>query len=481
MRLHAKAPDLAYNLYACLLVLIIAALSVNAFAPQRLTADAILISIISLKNVTLFYWGQDRYTNLIPWLLSAVDNRNINLLACLFSFALAYYALLWILCRLILTRVLQRSSWLEQNLLFLLFAAISLLLMKELPSYAFIVEGQPYALSLLCVFLAIELATGPRTSPARYGFAALLIFAGTGLNPSVFLVTMAVYFVLLVNRRAKPFHLLALWQVLAFFAWGTAGKQQVGASATNYSELRLDGIFHKTTVAGLAVWDSFHTQILLVILGVTAFLLILSRNKADLRRSVPLLVWSLLFAAGWLVLMSGVAWVQVNHYAFRYFFPVIFIMIGGLAYLLYLSARLLTSRYKLFFSAVLVLLIGRILVKPLVSIDDYAVFSATKPYSQYARDQRIAFISGDYWRVWPTVFTLHEDAMSPLGVAYRSDGEQPLVPEVLNVAARNAPTRAMCIGTSLEECASMLQANTGNSWLAANESCGQDCSLMQKQ
>ncbi len=49
-----------------LLILVLSLLTVNAFAPRFLNADVILNSVMSLQNVTLFVWGQNRLLNVVP-------------------------------------------------------------------------------------------------------------------------------------------------------------------------------------------------------------------------------------------------------------------------------------------------------------------------------------------------------------------------------------------------------------------------------
>jgi len=70
-------------------------LSVNYYVPEYLNADVILNSIMSLQNVTLFYWGQNRLINIIPFLLQIVNNPTINLATHLLLFSYVYFWLIW--------------------------------------------------------------------------------------------------------------------------------------------------------------------------------------------------------------------------------------------------------------------------------------------------------------------------------------------------------------------------------------------------
>lgn len=78
-------------------VLLVAALSVSAvnrFAPDRVIGDVILYSVMSLQNVTLFFWEQNRLLNVGPALTSMIREPGLNLLANLVFPALTFFLLL---------------------------------------------------------------------------------------------------------------------------------------------------------------------------------------------------------------------------------------------------------------------------------------------------------------------------------------------------------------------------------------------------
>ena len=113
-----------------LLLLALAALSVNRLAPAHLNADVLLQSVMSLQRVTLFYWGQNRLMNFLPLLLQGIRDPQLNLYALLGLAALAHHA--WLLALAHGMRELagagQRVSLLA---LFLLLTALSLGVLRE--------------------------------------------------------------------------------------------------------------------------------------------------------------------------------------------------------------------------------------------------------------------------------------------------------------------------------------------------------------
>jgi len=66
-----------------------------------LDADVILNSIMSLQKVTLFYWGQNRLLNLVPFILSPITNPGYNLAAHLVFFSFTFFLLLYVMAGII--------------------------------------------------------------------------------------------------------------------------------------------------------------------------------------------------------------------------------------------------------------------------------------------------------------------------------------------------------------------------------------------
>ena len=138
-----------------LLLLALAALSVNRLAPAHLNADVLLQSVMSLQRVTLFYWGQNRLMNFLPLLLQGIRDPQLNLYALLGLAALAHHA--WLLALAHGMRELagagQRVSLLA---LFLLLTALSLGVLREYELFSLIVWHFEYSLPALLGLLAFH-------------------------------------------------------------------------------------------------------------------------------------------------------------------------------------------------------------------------------------------------------------------------------------------------------------------------------------
>ena len=77
-----------------LLAALLAPLWVNRLAPDFLDADSLIPPLTSTQHLTLFYWGQERYANVLPLLLAPIRDLFWSLRLHLFSNTLAYLLLL---------------------------------------------------------------------------------------------------------------------------------------------------------------------------------------------------------------------------------------------------------------------------------------------------------------------------------------------------------------------------------------------------
>jgi hypothetical protein len=108
------------NALAASWLLVVSALPVIAYAPDFIGADTVLGSIMSLQNVTLYFWGQNRLLNVLPFAVSWITDPQSNLLALLYLASLASFSLLLLLALFARRAVAGRS-----DLVLPVFAALS--------------------------------------------------------------------------------------------------------------------------------------------------------------------------------------------------------------------------------------------------------------------------------------------------------------------------------------------------------------------
>lgn len=108
-------------------IFFISALTVIHYSPSHLNADVLLNSVMSIQNITLFYWGQNRLANILPLLTSFIKDPSINLYVVLFITAFTHYLLLflfsWISVKILTkenTQYLDLKVFITITLIFLL-------------------------------------------------------------------------------------------------------------------------------------------------------------------------------------------------------------------------------------------------------------------------------------------------------------------------------------------------------------------------
>ena len=68
------------NIFALIWLAIISLLTVVKYSPEYLNADILINSVMSLQNVTLYYWGQNRLISILPLVASLINNPLYNLI-----------------------------------------------------------------------------------------------------------------------------------------------------------------------------------------------------------------------------------------------------------------------------------------------------------------------------------------------------------------------------------------------------------------
>jgi hypothetical protein len=140
-------------------------------------------------------------------------------------------------------------------------------------------------------------------------------------------------------------------------------------------------------------------------------------------------------------------------------------------------------------SIVVIVAIAASLKAPLFTFQSVRDFNTYNKIKNYALDHRAQFITGDYWKVWTTVFFLKE-AVKERGVedpnflfGVDSRGAVNMV-EMDGVITRNIRDQtesiAVCINATQFECISSLEGITSFSWEKIDESdCDKTCYLFK--
>ena len=153
---------------------------VSVVIPERMDADLVVPSLASLKNPTLYYWGQDRLLSLIPLMLLPFRNIEWNLYFNTFFQATFFCALVLLILRSITSDLTHSAA----------FLIISLVLINyTIPApqlFTFAKHAQPYVPSTAIVLAAYYINSEVTKSEAWEKQKLICIFLSTTallLNP----------------------------------------------------------------------------------------------------------------------------------------------------------------------------------------------------------------------------------------------------------------------------------------------------------
>jgi hypothetical protein len=373
-------------------------------------ADSLVPVLAGLMAWKPFFWGQDRFGMLIPLLALPVRDPAAHLLLQGF---LVIGLSVWGLILLVRTLLPNELPWVPPAALFL----ILLFLLAPADQRFNILWVQPYTLSFSLGLSAVELLRRP--GRLRLAGATLLLFAASWVNVSVGLVLapLVLWRESVIEARRLS---LARWRLLAtsvaLLALATLSStllsQAVAVPHTVFETLPASSWFRASTELLRGAWMNSDIRAWVgVALGLAA-LGSLSLLSAHVRREAR----PVLLAAAGLVLTAGVPfaavstskWVASNDYSLRYLTPPLLLIEAACCLLatLPLLALPIEARGSVRWAASAA--VGLAVLVAVGPPSYKAVVEAFESrWGEAARDvvaARATHVTGDYWKVWPTVF-----------------------------------------------------------------------------
>ncbi len=374
-------------------------------------ADSLVPVLTGLTAWTPFYWGQDRYGMLIPLLALPVrDPASHLLLQGFLTMALSVWGLI-----LLVQILLPRSvPWTAAAALLV----ILLLLIPPAEEVRFnILWVQPYMLSIGLALTAMKLVN--RRSTSRIATAALLYLAAAWVNVSMATVVAP----------------LVLWRALVT-DYGRLGLARLRFAVINllfvaiatYASVRLSqavSLPHNSTeLVPAAAWPSAARALFRAASGYEkvrawvgmalglAALGLLGLAAASVRRFArPILSAAcglVLTAIVPFVLAASSRWVAQNNYSVRYLIPTFVLLQAACCLLATLPMLTLHADQQraLNWASVAAVAIALLLAvgPPSRKAVEHAFESRWGTTAREVIAGRATHVTGDYWKVWPTVF-----------------------------------------------------------------------------
>jgi hypothetical protein len=373
-------------------------------------ADSLVPVLTGLTAWTPFFWGQDRFGMLIPLLALPVREPFAHLLLQGF---LVIGLSVWGLLLLVRALLPQTFPWTAPAALL-----VVLLLLLAPPDQRFnILWVQPYTLSFALGLSAVELLR--QAGALRLAGAALLFLAATWVNVSVGLLVapLVVFRALFVDSGRSG---LARWRFLvlncALLAAATYASVKFSqAVALPHTPVEtLPSAVWKTaaTELFLSAWTNADIRswvfVALALATVGLVSLLAPRVRARARPALLAAAGLALTATVPFAAAATSRWVAVNNYSLRYLTPPLLLLEAACCLLATLPLLALPLDFRAPVSWTSAAATGLAVLFSVGPPSREAVLHAFESrWGGAARDviaARATHVTGDYWKVWPTVF-----------------------------------------------------------------------------
>lgn len=408
---------------------LLAFLTVNRFSPEFLNADVILNSVMSLQNVTLFYWGQNRLASLLPLAVSPISNPVLNLFACLFIVTVVFYGLIWFWADRLSKMNFPDSEYsLERREAFLVLLSIFFFVARPKTVFEIVTWHVEYTLSYLLLGIAFFYWFGRQKS-----FLMLIAVTGVclavavGVNYSIIVPALALVAGRAFLKRKLEIDSLVFSSLVVVFSlsWGLAARfypapgipyASLAFSQLNYSVQ----IVAKNLIGAVYLSNVVMVMLAACLLKIFAFSLSQKDASSGSTRNGLVVMMLLVFSGAWTLLFSINTWVAANSFHFRYFVPLIFVGMMLLSFEVRNIAVILSRWQRYVLSVFMAVWLIVQLSQPFVFLSDYSVF---KRIESDLPDKIVGY-AGDYWSVWPAVMKELFERKESFGFTFRAVGNQ---------------------------------------------------------
>ncbi|MBD5417940.1 MAG: hypothetical protein HDR50_09895 [Desulfovibrio sp.] len=425
---------------------------------QFIHSDIILFQIMSLHNPTLFYWGQNRLLNVIPFLLQFITSPKLNMFFVAFSCAASFFVLLWVISC-VSQRIISGGS--NKMITFIIYTfnfLICICLFVRGCWNETTLSHPEYSLALNFGILAVYFFY---YFPHKYSIFALVCgFIAIGINPSVILLFAFFMFFkcLYMHKISRGDAFLSILMTIFFLVW-LAISMQYGIVETYYDldfSMILQGIKSFFTQFIMRYFFSYSLCFIgilffiFMIVVITSTKLTTAQRKKIIYISLTTLVSIFIYA----LIISSVPHFHANLCASRYFifvvFMIIFIMsINFTAYIAYF----INIPNKLF----MLFLFIFCCVLPFRFPNDFNIRHANvyKSCDEIIPSGTHVY-AGDYWKIWSCMSRDLIDGYDSRSLGFRSISDKQNIQKKLRSSSHSGVLDISCLNAEIEMCKSQI-------------------------
>lgn len=448
-----------------------------------INGDGIWQSVMSVQDVDLFYWGQDRFFAVLPLLASPIADPDVNLFVLLLLNALAFHALLLTICYLGLDVIAERPDRRALVIAYLVTVITVHLVFSPGTMYVFALEASPHSTAWLLALWSYQLWKRGTLAPKLV--AAALIGVSVGLCPQAVLLVALLALVEAIRhgnwRRWIAYGgtwllWLVVWIILAR-VWGEDAGPIDPTSGSGYLSFGRSDLINGAMPSIVNILGSY--RLLPLVAGIVLAALALLAVRPRWPGLMPRLALAIVFCAGFWAIFTANAWTAANLYAVRYYFPVallpvfaVAVPIAAASIALRVPGPAVVRRAAVPIAAAAFLTV-LLLAGPLQSPADSVVLRKTQATADVVRADDVLFVSGYYWDMWPILHQALADGRDAHFVAGpKSGGDRQAYRNALaaELATGRTPT-AMCVNDDIAVCTTYLDYWTEPGWTVTDGTC----------
>ena len=456
----------------------------NKTAPIYLHADVLMNTIMSQEKVSLFYWGQNRLLNVLPFLVTSIHDVRLNVFLVSYLPGLFLTLFFYFATRISVYILGNYLNQLEQEIqIFFQFILLTIIISTFLQSnviFDLYFAHVEYTLSMLFGAISICIFTTRQTffkfTIGKIIIAAPFIFVSLGLCPLLVIIygaLVVVYALYLYkkNHSAKSFFFLVsglLYIGLFFIFWNIVskhyGQSYIRFSINNLTWDIATNILNSTKV-GVFLLECFGLCVMIYL----ADFIKLFKAPTTLSRAI---IVSLLILIGWYILVGSLDWTRLNVYHQRYFYPPLLLMYLTIGIFIFAVSLLVSLKKRILVSCLLIcsFLLGYhnhfLLSNPL----RYQVF---QQINLLVPAEKGRLYAGNYWSSWPLVVRDMALGYQSYGICYRGDAIKDKVLGFVESKLKNGKLiEVVCTNAKSNECLSQIKSYFPKLLVVEKESSG---------
>lgn len=431
-----------------------ATLAAFKFAQAGLNADIILNQIMALYNPTLFYWGQNRLFNLVPFLLQFVTWPLLNLYFVLLGATLSFFSLVWILSSLAPVFLKNDYSLRIAATIYIFNVLACILLFKAAGWIEICLWHFEYSLALALGITAARYYY--KKSISSIALACLLAILALGLNPSlVILLFCFVFFKCLCQGTITRWEvIIAISGSIIFAVWVWISLQY--GSYGDYSHL-IPGMFltgmENFIINFFRLYARFGILALLCAASMASGLLLYYFHIGDMSLKISRLVYLSVAICLTMIIMASIIaciqWYHMNEFGPRYFIFLIYLAIFLFSLWVCFFLTNINFSHKFYSPITILIFFGEMLFFwpgsfNLARADIYSECSAITPGDH--------LYAGDYWHAWACVSRDMNSGFKSHAFAYRSISDRNNLYKTISRLENASSLEVLCLHADVKDC-----------------------------